>query len=145
MVIRVGPGNTSWHFCNRRVVLFILVKIVLIWISKNNFESSKYRPRCFWEPALLIGILLENILGWIILVVFLLKMTFWACFFGSGLKLVFFKIYEHYVVNSIFKNFATDWEKRDRSVVFNILLFVFLWIGTIFAFFHSAQKILCIG
>ena len=67
------------------IVLSTLVKIVLKWMSKNNFEL-KYRPKCFWESALLTGILLKQILGWIFLVVFLLKMTSWACFVGSGLK-----------------------------------------------------------
>ena len=70
------------------IVLSTLVKIVLKWMSKNNFEL-KYRPKCFWESALLTGILLKQILGWIFLVVFLLKMTSWACFAGSGLKLIF--------------------------------------------------------
>ena len=57
-------------------------------MSKDNFES-KCRPKYFWESALLTGMLLKNILGWIFLVVFLLKMTSWACFVGSGLKLIF--------------------------------------------------------
>ena len=88
MVIKDGLGNTCWNFCNRPIVLFFLVKIVLIWMSKYNFES-KYRPKCFWESALRTGMLLKNILGWIFLVVFLLKMTSWACFVGSGLKFIF--------------------------------------------------------
>ena len=32
------------------------------------------------------------------------------------------------------ENFATDWKKRDRSVVFNTLFVVFLKIGATFAF-----------
>ena len=88
MVIKDGLGNTCWNFCNRPIVLFTLVKIVLIWMSKDNF-GSKCRPKCFWESALLTGMLLKNVLGWIFLVAFLLKMTSWACFVGSGLKLIF--------------------------------------------------------
>ena len=65
------------------IVLFILVKIVLMCMSKDSFES-KGRSRCFWESALLAGILSKNILGWIFLVVFLLKMTSWACFVGTS-------------------------------------------------------------
>ena len=75
-------------FFFRPVVLFSLVKIVLIWISKDNFKS-KCRPKCFCESALLTGMFLKNILGWILVVVFLLKITSWACFVGSGLKLIF--------------------------------------------------------
>ena len=67
MVIKDGLGNTCWNFCNRPIVLFTLVKTVLIWMSKDNFES-KCSPKCFWESTLLTGILLKNILGWIFLV-----------------------------------------------------------------------------
>ena len=88
MVIKDGLGNTCWKFRNKPIVLFTLVKIVLIWMSNVNFES-KCRPKCFWKSALLTGMLLKNILGWIFLVVFLLKMTSWACFVGSGLKFIF--------------------------------------------------------
>ena len=83
-----GLGSNCWNFRDKPVVLSTLVKIVLIWISKINFES-KCRPRCFWESALTTGMLLKNILGWIFLLVFLLKVTSWACFVGSGLKLIF--------------------------------------------------------
>ena len=57
-------------------------------MSKDNFES-KCRRKCFWESNLLTGNLLKNVLGWIFPIVFLLKMTSWACFVGSGLKLIF--------------------------------------------------------
>ena len=61
---------------------------MLIWMSKNNFES-KCRPKCFWKSTLLTGMLLKNIFESIFLVVFLLKMTSSTCFVGSGLKLIF--------------------------------------------------------
>ena len=88
MVIKDGLGNTYWSFCNKPIVLFTLVKILLIWKTKDNFQS-KWRPKCFWESALLTGMVLKNNLGWIFLVVFLLKMTSWVCFVGSGLKIIF--------------------------------------------------------
>ena len=47
------------------------------------------QAQIFLESALLTRMLLKNISGWIFLVVFLLKMTSWACFVGSGLKLIF--------------------------------------------------------
>ena len=88
MVIKDGLGNTCWNFRNRPIVLFTLAEIVLIWMSKNNSES-KCKPKCFWESALLTGMLLKNVLRWIFLLVFLLKMTSWSCLVGSGLKLIF--------------------------------------------------------
>ena len=54
-------GNTCGNLCNKPIVLFTLVKIVLLWMLKENFES-KCRPRHFWESALLTGLLLRNIL-----------------------------------------------------------------------------------
>ena len=38
-------------------------------------------------------------------------------------EVVFCKNWEHGVINNMFENFATDWVKRDRSVVFNTLSF----------------------
>ena len=81
-VIRDGPGNACWNFCNKPIVLSTLVNIPLIWRSKDNSESE-YSYRCSWESTLLTGILLNNILGWSFFVVFLLKMTSCACFIGS--------------------------------------------------------------
>ena len=54
------------------------------------------------------------------------------------------KIWEHRVINSTFKDIATDWEKRDKSVVFNILFVNYLWIGATFAFFHSDWNMPCV-
>ena len=76
-------GITCWNIRNKPIFLFTLGKIAFIWMSKDSFES-KCRPRWFSESTLLTGILLKNILGWILLVVFVLKMTSWACFVGSG-------------------------------------------------------------
>ena len=75
-------------------------------MSKDNFES-KWRPKCFWESALLTGILLKNILGWIFLVVFVVKMTSWACFVGLRLKLIFHrKVHLFISFRSLFKLLA---------------------------------------
>ena len=52
-------GNTCWNFHNKPIVLFTLVKIVLIWILKYNLES-KYRPKYFWELAVLTGMSLKK-------------------------------------------------------------------------------------
>ena len=60
--------------------------------------------------------------------------------FGYYVSCDYDKICEHRVVNNTFLNFATDWEKRDRSAVFNALLVVFLWIGTTFPSSHSDEK-----
>ena len=106
IVIKDGLGKTCWNFHNKPIVLFTLVKIVLIWKSKDNFES-KCRSKCFWELALLTGILLKNILGWMFLVVILLKMTSWACFVGSWLKLIFhWKAHSFISFRSLFRLLA---------------------------------------
>ena len=83
MVIKDVLGNICWKIRFKSIVLFTSVKIILIWMSKDNFES-KCIPKCFWESALLTGMLLKNILGWIFLALFLLQMTSWACFVGLG-------------------------------------------------------------
>ena len=44
-------------------------------MSTDNYFESKCRPKCFWESALLTEMLLKNILGWVFLVVFQLKIT----------------------------------------------------------------------
>ena len=107
-------------------------------MSKDNFES-KCRPKCFWESALLTGILRKNILRWIFLVVFLLNITSWACFIGSGLKLIFhlkahlfisfrslFRLLailsgtltvENRVVSSV-NNLGLHWRLLDKSLMY---------------------------
>ena len=80
-----GPGGTCWNYRNKPIALLILVKIVLTWMSKDSFEI-KCSPNLFWESALLTGISLKTILGWIAFAVFLLKMTSWVCFVLPLLK-----------------------------------------------------------
>ena len=50
-------------------------------------------PDVFWEFFSIIGLInwisFKNILRWIYLVAFLLKMISWVCLFGSGSKLIF--------------------------------------------------------
>ena len=77
-------SKTRWNFRNRPIVFFTLVKIVLTWMSKDNFKS-KWNPK--WKK---IYFRMKNFLGWIFLVVaFLIKMTSWVYFVGSGLKPIF--------------------------------------------------------
>lgn len=83
MIIKVGVGNICWNFHNKTIVKFTLLQIALMWMSKDNFES-KCRPTCFWGSAIKTGILLKNIWGWIVFVVFLLRITYWTCFVGSS-------------------------------------------------------------
>ena len=52
MAVKEGLPNTCWKFRNKPVVLFTLVMITLIWMSKDNFESN-WRPKCFGRLALL--------------------------------------------------------------------------------------------
>ena len=40
MTIKDGLGTTCCNFRNNLIVLITLVKIVLIWMSKDNFESK---------------------------------------------------------------------------------------------------------
>ena len=44
----------------------------------------------------------------------------------------------------MFKNFVTDWSKRDRSKVFNTLFVAFEWILTTFALFYSDEEMPCV-
>ena len=69
MVIKDVVGDTCWNFRNKPIVLFTLGKTV-----KDNSES-KWKTKSFWESASLTGVLSKNILGWIFLVAFLIKMT----------------------------------------------------------------------
>ena len=139
MVIKDGLGNTCWNFRNKPIVPLTLVKIVLIWMSKDNFEF-KCRPKCFWELALLSGILFKNIRGWIFLVGFLLKVTSCACFVGSGLKHIFhwkahlfifsgllFRllavllgtlVVENRDVSSAAKKLGLQWRLSDKSLMY---------------------------
>ena len=127
MVIKDGLGNTCRNFRNKPIVQFTLVKTVLIWMSKDNFES-KCSPKYFWESASLTGMLLKNILGWTFLVVFLVKMTSWACFVVSGLKLIFhWKAHLFIAFRSLFRlldvlSGTLIVENRDVSSLTNLVL-----------------------
>ena len=48
----------------------------------------KIIPRCFWDEACLIGLLLKSVEGRLFFWSLLEKRTFWACLLGSGLKLI---------------------------------------------------------
>ena len=60
----------------------------LIWWLKLSF-SSRQIPKCFWKLGQVTGILLKEILRWDDLVIFLEKITSWACLFKSGLNYIF--------------------------------------------------------
>lgn len=60
MVIKDGPFNSFGHFLNKPIVPSYLVKILLIWMSKDNFES-KSSPRYFQQLALSTGLFLTSV------------------------------------------------------------------------------------
>ena len=83
----VGSGDLGmkhWSLHNIAMVLFISLSTSLRCLS--NKRLSSIIPRFFCGVA----ILLLNVKGgWESLLTFLLKITFWPCFLGYGLKLIF--------------------------------------------------------
>ena len=55
---------------------------------KLNFESN-ITPKCLWVVVTLAILLLNIMPGGFLCEVLRLNMIFWACFVGSGLKLIF--------------------------------------------------------
>ena len=72
----------------RSIVLFILHSTVSRCFSKDNLVSRMI-PRCLWDGACITLLLLNTSGGCDIALDFWLKMTSCACFFESGLKLIF--------------------------------------------------------
>ena len=61
----------------------------LLRCSSNVNLKSNMTLRCFWEKDWETLLSLKTKDGWVGLFDLQLKMTFWACLLGSGLKLIF--------------------------------------------------------
>ena len=48
----------------------------------------------------------------------------------------------NFAKNRSFKDFTTNWKKRNWIIIFNILLVTFIWMATISQFFHSERSTL---
>ena len=83
-IIKVGTNKSLM----RPIVLFILHSTVSRCFSKDN-RVSRMTPRCLWDAACITLLLLNTSGGCDVALDFRLKMTSCACFFGSGLKLIF--------------------------------------------------------
>ena len=81
-------------------------------------------PRCFWDTVcitLLLLLLLNTIGGCNIILDFRLKMTFCACFLGSGLKLIFhWNAHLVFFVKSLFSSrveVLLSWITENKDVL----------------------------
>ena len=85
--MRAVLGKRFYNLRIRLTVLFILHSTVSRCFSKDN-RAPRMIPRCFFD-VVCITLLLNTSRECDITLDFRLKMTPCACFFGSGLKLVF--------------------------------------------------------
>ena len=74
-----------------KVVLFTLLCTFFRCKLKSSLVSNII-PRCLWVDHDLTKFSLNYNGGWPILLIFLLKITSWACFLGSGLNIILMKI-----------------------------------------------------
>ena len=120
MVINDVLGQVSCSLRRSAIVLFILFCTFSTCKLKSNLVSNSI-PRCFWVDDDLTKISLEYNGGWSILLIFLLKITSWACFLGSELNLIFhWKSQSLIFIKSLFRSFAVEFifcttENREVS------------------------------
>ena len=88
IVINACLGKVLCNLRRRPIVLFVWLW-TLIKCSLKLRLASRITPRCFWYVLWLTVLLLKVRGGWFNFLVFLLKITSWACLLGSGLKLIF--------------------------------------------------------
>ena len=81
-------GRIFWSLRKSPMVLFTLFNITFKWSSKDK-QLSRTTPKCFCESVSNTLLLLKARGELYSIFVFLLNITSWACFLGSGLKLTF--------------------------------------------------------
>ena len=79
-------GKVSWSLRRSPFVLFTLFCTFFRCKLKFNLVSNII-PRCLWVDDDLTKFSLKYNRRWSVLLIFLLQITSWACFFGSGLNL----------------------------------------------------------
>ena len=93
----------------------LTLEILLLKCSLKFNLSSKIIPRCFCEDTWSTGTLLNIKFGCKGLLILWLKITSFACFEGSGLKLIF-----HWFAQAL--TFAKSWfnSSEDKVISFTI-------------------------
>ena len=87
IVINDVLGKVSWSLRRRPIVLLALFCTFFRCKLKSDLVSNII-PRCLWGDDDLTKFWLKYYGGWSTLLIFLLKITSWACFLGSGLNLI---------------------------------------------------------
>ena len=112
-------GKVFWSLGRRPIVLFALFCTFFRYKLKSNLVSNTIQ-RCLWIDGDLTKFWLKYKGGWSILLIFLLKITSWACLLGSGLDLIFqWKVQLLIFIKSLFKSFAAElilWATENREV-----------------------------
>ena len=125
IVINDILGKVFWGLQRRPIVLFTLFCTLFRCKLKSSLVSNTI-PRCLWADDDLTKFWLKYNGGWSILLIFLLKMTSWACLLESGLNLIFhWKAQLLNFIKSLFKSFADEFilwmtEKREVSSANNL-------------------------
>ena len=125
IVIHDVLGKVFWSLRRRHIVLLTLFCTFFRGKLKSNLVSNII-PRCFWVDDDLIKFWLKHDGGWSILSIFLLKITSWACFLGSGLNLIFHWNAQLLIfIKSLFRSLAVEFvlwitEKREMSSANNL-------------------------
>ena len=106
----------------REVLLFQRLCFVRFFMCKLKFNLvSNTILRCFWEENdLKMKFWSRNNGGWLMLLIFLLRMTSWAYLLGSGLKFIFhWKAQSLILPKSLFKLVLIElifWTTEKREV-----------------------------
>ena len=103
------------------VLLFYLPCFVRLFTCKwKSYLVSNTIPRWFWEEDDLTKLWLKSNSGSLILLIFLLKITSWACLLGSGLKFSFYrKAQSLLILKSLLKSVVVElisWTTEKREV-----------------------------
>ena len=119
IVINDVVGKVSWSLQRSPIVLFTLLCTFFRCKLKSNLVCNII-PRCLWVDDDLTMFSSKYNGGWSILLIFLLKITYWACFLGSGLNLIFhWKGQSLIFIKSLFRLFAVEfifWATENREV-----------------------------
>ena len=115
MVINDVLSKVSWSLRRSSIVLFTLFCIFFRCKLKSDLVSNII-PRWFWVGDDLTKFSLKYNGGWSILLIFLLKITSWACFLGSGLNLIFhWKAQSLIFIKSLFRSLSLYFEQRKTE------------------------------
>ena len=112
IVINNVLGKVSWSLRRSPIVLLTLFCTLFRCKLKPSLVS-KIIPRCLSVDDDLTKFSLKYNRGWSFSLIFLLKITSWACFLGSGLNLIF-----HW--KSLFRSLTVEfrfWTTENRKEI----------------------------